>query len=374
MAHPQRKEMSLLVERQLHLGHGIARMGVVEERLRAGRHPVHGTLGDFRADQLGDVFGIGAGLLPERAADVLGDNPQALLRHVDDAHDVVAHGAGALRADAQGVAVVRRMVGGGGAARFHGGVREPLVGHRDTGDMVRRCDNALDLARIRLGIGMRAGPVDGDVTRRFRPQLRRVRLHRLAHADDRVDRLVVDGHELGGVLRRVCRFRNHHRDGLAHVHCALARKRGAMRHHELLAAATDERRMARHAAEAGRLHVGTGDDREHAFDLARRLDVDAADAGMGMRRAHKGRSGLTGFRRIGDKAAGAAHEGVVLDPRFVGVLGVGLGIHAIVPVGRDFSRAAVIAQSAGQGRSFGPVRNLQQRSGKTVRPGTTWIR
>ena len=41
-----------------------------------------GRLVDLRADELRDVFGIGAGLHAERAADVLGDDAQLLLRDV----------------------------------------------------------------------------------------------------------------------------------------------------------------------------------------------------------------------------------------------------------------------------------------------------
>jgi len=41
-------------------------------------------------------------------------------------------------------------------------------------------ENALDLHRIGIGIGGRAGPVDGEVIRRFRPQLRRAGLKRVA--------------------------------------------------------------------------------------------------------------------------------------------------------------------------------------------------
>ena len=61
--------------------------------------------------------------------------------------------------------------------------------------------------------------------------------------------------------------------------------------------------------------------------LARCFDIDAADAGMRMRRAHEGGGGLIGFRRIGDETAGAAHEIVVLDARLDGDV-VGLVVHA----------------------------------------------
>ena len=76
VADAQREEFALLVERQLALGEGVARLAVAEERLGAGRHPVHRPPGQLRGDQDRDVVRIGAGLEPERAADVLGDDAQ----------------------------------------------------------------------------------------------------------------------------------------------------------------------------------------------------------------------------------------------------------------------------------------------------------
>jgi hypothetical protein len=55
----------------------------------------------FGGDQLRDVFRKGAGLQAEGTADVVGQHAEALLRHVHDGDQHVAHGAGALRAGAQ---------------------------------------------------------------------------------------------------------------------------------------------------------------------------------------------------------------------------------------------------------------------------------
>ena len=281
--HPQRQELPVVVERKLRFGHRVARMGVVEERLRAARHPVHGTLGELGTDELRDVFGIGAGLHAEGAADVLGDDAELLLRHVHDRHGVVAHGARALRADAQMIAVARRVVARGRAARLHGDVGQPLLHDLDARDVLGGGDDLVDLGRIRIRIGMRAGPIERDIAGRFRPQLRRAGGLRRVHGDDRIDRLVVDLDEISRVLRREFGLRDHHRDRLAHIHHALARQRMPVRHHELGAVAARQRRMPRHAADAGGVDISGGHDRDHAAHFPGRIHVDPADAGVRMR-------------------------------------------------------------------------------------------
>ena len=97
------------------------------------------------------------------------------------------------------------------------------------------------------------------------------------------------------------------------MHDAFARERRPVRHDELLAAAPGERRMLRHIADARRLHVGRGEDREHALSACAALASIALDVGAGMRRAHEAGVGLARQRRVGHKAAGAAQQRVVLD-------------------------------------------------------------
>ncbi len=125
---------------------------------------------------------------------------------------------------------------------------------------------------------------------------------------------VVDLHEVGGVLRRGETLRHHHRDRVADMHCRLRQHR-AERHRHLGAAAADDRRMARDAADAGRLHVRRGQHRQHALGFARRLGVHSEHAGMGVRRAHEGGIGLVLQARVVHETAVAAHQSVVLDAR-----------------------------------------------------------
>ena len=149
--------------------------------------------------------------------------------------------------------------------------------------------------------------------------------------DHRIERLVVDLDQIGGVLRRECGFRDHHRDRLADIHHALARQRMPVRHQQLAAVAARQRRMARHAADTGGVDIRGGHDRDHAAHFPGRVRVDAADAGMGVRRAHERRRGLTGLGGIGNEAAVAAHEIVVLDARMMMGVAVGLGVHGELP-------------------------------------------
>ena len=101
LARTQCEKLALLVERKFGDRDIVARLVVGVERFRAARHPMH-----FAAKLLGSreqnrIFRIGAGLQPEGATDILGDDMQRLLLDPHDGCEQVSHGAGALRADAQ---------------------------------------------------------------------------------------------------------------------------------------------------------------------------------------------------------------------------------------------------------------------------------
>lgn len=75
------------------------------------------------------------------------------------------------------------------------------------------------------------------------------------------------------------------------------------------------RRMPGYAADPCRLHVGGGENGKHARDAARRLGVDRDDARTRMRRTHETAERLVVEARVGDEAAAAAQQRVVLDPQ-----------------------------------------------------------
>ena len=66
--------------------------------------------------------------------------------------------------------------------------------------------------------------------------------------------------------------------------------------------------MARHAADSGGVDVRGRHDRDDAAHLFRGIHIDAADAGVRMRRAHERGRRLTRLWGIGDKTAVATHE------------------------------------------------------------------
>ena len=181
------RNLPFCVDRKLGLGDGVARLLIAQERFRARRHPGDRPAGQLRGDQQRRIFRIDRGLHAERAADVLGDDAQLLARQSHHGDDLLALRPGALRAGAQRVAIGRRVVARGRAARLHGGDDEALVDHRDARDMRGAGENPLDLARIAAVVRHRAGPVERDIARRFGPELRRAGVERRAHVRDRVD-------------------------------------------------------------------------------------------------------------------------------------------------------------------------------------------
>ena len=133
-------------------------------------------------------------------------------------------------------------------------------------------DDALDFFGVGLGVRRRAGPVDRDIAGSLRPDLRCARANGLAQIDRGGALLVLDGDELGGVLRGGERLGDHNGNGLAHMAHGRAGKRGAVRNDELLSAAAGKRRVLRHVADA--FHVGGG---EHADDARRGLGRGGVD-------------------------------------------------------------------------------------------------
>ena len=281
VANAQRQKASLLVERQFGFGINVTRLVIAQERFGAARHPVDRTAKLLGAHHLRDVFRVRAGLQAERTADVVGEDPQPLLRNLHDRGDRIAHGGSALRADAQRVEVGGRIVARGRAARLHRSDDHSLVHHRNARDKFRGSEDFVDFSRIRFRIGGRPRPVDRKVARRLRPHLRRAGSQCLARVDHRCERFVFDGDELGGILRGGSAVGDHHRHRLADMHHPFGRERRSMRHDQCLAATPVERRMAPEAADP--FHIIR---RQHAQNAARAQrgdSVHADDAGKGVR-------------------------------------------------------------------------------------------
>ena len=163
------------------------------------------------------------------------------------------------------------------------------MGDGNARDMRRLGDDVVDRALVLRVLGP-ARPVDDEIARRLRMELR-VGLHGGVEIDHRRQFLVFHLHQLGGVQRLGGGFRHHHGDRIADVHRRLGERR-AERDHHLGAAAADDGRVARDAANAGRLDVLAREHRQHALGGARGVRLHRDDAGVRVRRAHEGGIGL----------------------------------------------------------------------------------
>ena len=190
-----------------------------------------------------------------------------------------------------------------------------------------RLHRLIDLRRHLVGIGGEPGPVDCDVAHGFRPHLRRAGLHRVAQIGDRIERRIVHLDRLGAVLGCRKGFADHHGDRLAGMAHPVARESRPDRHDQLGAAAACHRRMLRQIADIGRLDVGRGENRDHALDGQRRLDVDRLDVGTGMLRADETGIGLSRQRRVRHITAGAAQQIVILAASSRRGVAVSLRVH-----------------------------------------------
>jgi hypothetical protein len=242
----------------------------------------------------------------------LRNHPHLFVRHAHDGGRLVAHAVGALRAGAQRVAVLGRVVFTGGAARLERGHHHALVDDPHARNVRCVLDDLRDLAFVVFARD-HTRPVDTEIARRLRVQLR-FSFHRRVEVDHRRELLVRDLHEVGGLLRGGAALGDHHRDQIADMH-RFFRQHRAERHRHLDAATAHDRRVARDAADAGGLHVGGGQHRQHARRFTRLVRLHRHDAGMRMRRAHEGGIGLVLQARIVHETAAAADEGVVLDAR-----------------------------------------------------------
>ena len=187
---------------------------------------------------------------------------------------------------------------------------------------------------------------------------------RSARVDDRRELFIVHRDQLGRVLCGERGFRDHHGDRLADMHHALAGERRPVRQDELLAAATGERVMAADIADAGRIHVGGGEDGEHAGRFLGLVDRDAADVRGGVRRADEGGIGLTGLGGIGDETAGAAHQIVVLDARAVRRMAVDGSLNPFQrPNVAGLQKVAGYSPNSGRGRERGTMDQAHGRAG-----------
>ena len=144
-------------------------------------------------------------------------------------------------------------------------------------------------------------------------QLRRARRLRGAGVGDGGERLVVDLDALGGIGCLRQRLRDHRHDRLADVAHRVARQRKARRLRHRRAVARANRPQRPHRRHAVRRHVGAGEHRHDAGHGPGGRGVDAANARMGVRRAHQHAGERAGQLDVGDEAPAPEQEAAILD-------------------------------------------------------------
>jgi hypothetical protein len=156
-----------------------------------------------------------------------------------------------------------------------------------------------------------AAQVAGDVVE----QLRCVRAHGFEHPDDRRQHLVVDLHRLGALARQFDGVGHHEGDRVAdmpHLGMRHGRVRRFLHRQSVLAG---DAPADRHPADAVGDQIGPGQHRDHAGDRQRGTDVDPAQPGMRVRRAHEHAGRLTRPLEIGHVVAAPGEEALVLAPQ-----------------------------------------------------------
>ena len=159
------EEGAVLVEGELALGDVVAAVGVGEEGLAALAGPLHGAaeLAGGVADH--GVLGVEEELHAEAAADVGGDDADAVEgRLEDDGGQHLLDAPAALGVGGQRPLGGGRVVGGGGGAGLHAVDDDAVVHDRQAGDVRGLGEEGVDA-------GLVAGfPVEADVLRHVRPR------------------------------------------------------------------------------------------------------------------------------------------------------------------------------------------------------------
>ena len=283
------EEFAVLVERQLGRNGEVAALIVADEAFGAVAIPLDRAADLARGPRQKPVFREECVARAEIAAHVAAQRAAFLFRHAQNlgerlplAHDAAA-GAGI-----NGVAPGLRIEIADRRARLH----------RRAGDAL---DPGVELCHVRgLGkrsVGCRAVAdlaVGAEIAGTFVPDARRAGFQRVRRTHHGGKRLVVYLDQLGRVLRRHVRVRDHHRHRLADE-ARLVGCDDRDREAEQLRPRKQPDRHVRHALDRGGMRdgiaavgqkIGAGEDRDHARRFFRAALVDRADARMRVRRAH----------------------------------------------------------------------------------------
>ncbi len=260
-AHPHRRDLVAPVMGDLHV-------------LRARLDPLHGPSGGLGAERQNRFLAVDLELAAEPAADLRGDDPDALL--------VLAH-----HEREEQLQEVRDL--GGGPHRQRAG----LVVSDHAARLDRRARRAVvDEAALHDDVGL--GDAGLDVAAAQRPLVDLVgaevgvdevaALERGLRVGDDGQRVVLDQDVLGGVDHRVAVVADHDGDRIADVLDDLLGQRPVLRHGDV-----DAGRDPGHREPRLELEVAGDQHREHAGPGLGGLGVDRDDPGVGLGRAHERR-------------------------------------------------------------------------------------
>jgi hypothetical protein len=195
--------------------------------------------------------------------------------------------------------------------------------HRRAGDAVAPAFELHDMRRLgECRIGRRFIPdidIDHEVRRRLVPDFGGAGLERIGRHCDCGQHLVIDVHQLGTVLGLIERLGDHNRDRFADIANLVGGQHrlrpgegveaGANLHGDVRRPDQGRLMIDRLQAVSGVILAGEHDD--HAGRSLGRFRVDAADAGMGMMRAHHRHEARVRRIDIGDVIALAGEKSLV---------------------------------------------------------------
>ena len=248
---PHRERAPFRVEREFRLHLVVAAVLVGHEASRAVVRPLHRPAEHLRRVQQAGVLGIGVRLHAEGAADIAGQHPELLGRHLQHVlRHLPAQPEDALAADMERPAVGGGVVLADGAARLHGADHDAVVADRHAGD-VRGAREGL----FHLG-GVAVVEIEHLVARDVVVEQRRAGLGGGRGLGDGGKRVHVEEHRLGPVARRRPGLGDHEGHRVAHEAHLVEGQGRPLDVADRRAVAVLHRQDAGHGAETRRLEIG----------------------------------------------------------------------------------------------------------------------
>ena len=296
----QRQEVPLRIQRQPCLGDVVAALGGAGEILRPFADPCHRTAEVAGGMQQQHQFGIERVLDAKPAADIGGDDADAVGGLVEHAHELIAD-----RMHAGGGEDQLKPIGaerGDRPAILGGGDDEPVVDELHFDHMGRRGQGGLHRAGITLLEPIRQ--IAGDIV----PQPRGIGRQRGGAIHNAGQRLVAHRHRFGPIPRGGAGFSHDEGHGITDMADTAPRQSRPGRDAHRLD--RGNLRRTTHQAEMGDIIIGI--DRQNPRNGASGFRVETHNPGMRMRRPHDLGPELARDADILNKTAGAGEEAVVL--------------------------------------------------------------